>query len=281
MDRAAWRAQPAATPLACDGGCAAAIADAVAAGRRLIAAQGDVVLDGPLELGSPERPIVLLVTGGAAPARRGRAARRRRRRRARVARRSGEHRRARSRRGPGRRRLPGRRRRRHRPRRDGARPAAARHRQLRPRQRQLEGLLTMARASSPSFDTARRRPVRVAGRVLRPRRGEPDRGAAAGRAQVARRPGATALGGGPPRRARARVAARLVVGRGRIRRHGVCRHRRRRERDRCGGRPARPTPTSASSAASTTPPSPAPRRRRSRWNGPTAAARRSGSSSTA
>ena len=64
MDRAAWSAQPAATSLACAGGCAAAITDAVAAGRRLIAAQGDVVLDGPLELGSPERPIVLLVTGG-------------------------------------------------------------------------------------------------------------------------------------------------------------------------------------------------------------------------
>ena len=64
MDRAAWSAQPAATSLACGGGCAAAITDAVAAGRRLIAAQGDVVLDGPLEFGSPERPIVLLVTGG-------------------------------------------------------------------------------------------------------------------------------------------------------------------------------------------------------------------------
>ena len=63
-----------------------------------------------------------------------------------------------------------RRRRRHRPRRDGARPAAARHRQLRPRQRQLEGLLSMARSFSPWVDTARRRPVRVAGRLLRPRR---------------------------------------------------------------------------------------------------------------
>jgi hypothetical protein len=63
MDRAAWSEQPAATALACAGGCAPAIAAAVAAGRRLVAAQGDVVLDGPLELGSPERPIVLVVSG--------------------------------------------------------------------------------------------------------------------------------------------------------------------------------------------------------------------------
>ena len=63
MDKAAWTAQPAATPLACNGGCSAAIVDAVAAGSRLVAIAGDVSLDGPATLGSPERPIVLLAGG--------------------------------------------------------------------------------------------------------------------------------------------------------------------------------------------------------------------------
>jgi len=63
MDRAGWRAQPAATPIACAGNCAMTIADAVATGARLVAVEGDAALDGPLELGASERPIVLLVNG--------------------------------------------------------------------------------------------------------------------------------------------------------------------------------------------------------------------------
>ena len=63
MDRAAWRAQPAATPVACAGNCATAIADAVAGGSRLVAVQGDAALDGPVELGTSDRPVVLLVEG--------------------------------------------------------------------------------------------------------------------------------------------------------------------------------------------------------------------------
>src|SRR5205085_670899 len=63
MDRAAWRAQSAVAPLACGGACAAAIGAAVAAGPRLVAGVGDVALEGPLELGTPERPIVLVVPG--------------------------------------------------------------------------------------------------------------------------------------------------------------------------------------------------------------------------
>jgi len=62
-DRAAWSAQPAATGVGCASNCAAGIAGAVAGGSRLIAVDGDVALDGPLDLGSPERPIVLLATG--------------------------------------------------------------------------------------------------------------------------------------------------------------------------------------------------------------------------
>ena len=63
MDRAAWRAQSAVAPLACSGDCAAAIGAAVAAGTRLVAVDGDVAVTGPLELGTAERPIVLVVPG--------------------------------------------------------------------------------------------------------------------------------------------------------------------------------------------------------------------------
>jgi hypothetical protein len=63
MDRATWRAQPAAAALACAGDCSSTIAGAVAAGARLVATDGDVALDGPLALGTPERPIVLVVPG--------------------------------------------------------------------------------------------------------------------------------------------------------------------------------------------------------------------------
>ena len=63
MDRAAWIAQPAATPIGCTGDCTAALANAVAAGGRLLAVEGDLSLDGPLTVGSPERPVVLLATG--------------------------------------------------------------------------------------------------------------------------------------------------------------------------------------------------------------------------
>jgi len=63
MDRAAWQAQPAATRLACDGGCASALSNAVAEGARLLAVEGDVAIDGPTTLGSAERPVVLAATG--------------------------------------------------------------------------------------------------------------------------------------------------------------------------------------------------------------------------
>jgi len=63
MDRAAWRAQPAATSVACAGKCATTVSNAVATGARLVALEGGATLDGPLELGTPERPVVLLVDG--------------------------------------------------------------------------------------------------------------------------------------------------------------------------------------------------------------------------
>ncbi len=60
MDKASWIAQPAATAIACTGDCSAAVANAVAAGSRLLAIESDFSLTGPLTLGSPQRPIVLL-----------------------------------------------------------------------------------------------------------------------------------------------------------------------------------------------------------------------------
>lgn len=63
MDKAAWMAQPAATRIACGGDCNTAVAEAVAAGSRLLAVDGDLALEGPLSLGTALRPIVVVSTG--------------------------------------------------------------------------------------------------------------------------------------------------------------------------------------------------------------------------
>ena len=63
MDKAAWMAQPAAARVACPGSCAGAMARALATRSRLLAVDGDLALDGPVSLGTPERPIVLVATG--------------------------------------------------------------------------------------------------------------------------------------------------------------------------------------------------------------------------
>ena len=63
MDKTAWMAQPAATRIACHGACASAVAAAVGNGSRLLAIDGDLVLEGPISLGTPERPIALVSTG--------------------------------------------------------------------------------------------------------------------------------------------------------------------------------------------------------------------------
>ena len=63
MDKTSWMAQPAATRIACNRGCAASLADAVATGARLLAIDGDADLDGPISLGTSERPVVLVASG--------------------------------------------------------------------------------------------------------------------------------------------------------------------------------------------------------------------------
>jgi Tfp pilus assembly protein PilX len=63
MSKAAWTAQPAVARIVCGDGCGNAVVAAVALGRRTISVQGDLEVDGPATLGTPERPIVLIVSG--------------------------------------------------------------------------------------------------------------------------------------------------------------------------------------------------------------------------
>lgn len=62
MARATWLSQPVVQRLACSGDCGAAVAAASARGP-LIAVEGDLLLRGPLSLGSIERPLLLIVNG--------------------------------------------------------------------------------------------------------------------------------------------------------------------------------------------------------------------------
>lgn len=65
VDRATWRAQPAATRLACPGDCGADLLAAIGDGvvNPLVAVDGGLRIDGPIEIGTPARPVVLVVDG--------------------------------------------------------------------------------------------------------------------------------------------------------------------------------------------------------------------------
>jgi hypothetical protein len=63
LSKAQWLRQPAVHQLACDGDCGAALAVLANQGVTLVALPGDVLLRGPLVLGTPERPM-LMVAGG-------------------------------------------------------------------------------------------------------------------------------------------------------------------------------------------------------------------------
>ncbi len=67
LDRVHWANHPAAQAIDCTTPCAAAIATAINAvgGNRMISITGDASIDGPLTLGSAERPVVLVVRGTA------------------------------------------------------------------------------------------------------------------------------------------------------------------------------------------------------------------------
>jgi hypothetical protein len=63
MGPRAWAAQPAARRVACGGDCAAAIADAIGRGARLLFVDGDATIAGPAAFGGVDDPVVLVATG--------------------------------------------------------------------------------------------------------------------------------------------------------------------------------------------------------------------------
>ena len=67
VDKAAWAAQPAVTRIRCTADCSAALLAAVAtaADGALIQVDGDLDLTGPLVLGSAQKPVAIVVSGGA------------------------------------------------------------------------------------------------------------------------------------------------------------------------------------------------------------------------
>lgn len=62
-DKASWRDQPAAARMTCSAACGRDIETLVGAGHALVWIDGDATLAGPLVLGTPERPIVLVASG--------------------------------------------------------------------------------------------------------------------------------------------------------------------------------------------------------------------------
>lgn len=64
MDRVTYRSQPAAVRVSCNGGCAVAIASAVAANPgRIVWVEGNATIDANQVLGSPAAPVALFVQG--------------------------------------------------------------------------------------------------------------------------------------------------------------------------------------------------------------------------
>ena len=67
VDKMRWKSQPAVTRISCSADCGAALTEAVAAAAEhaLIWVDGDLTLAGPLTLGSPQHPVVIVVGGSA------------------------------------------------------------------------------------------------------------------------------------------------------------------------------------------------------------------------
>lgn len=63
LSKAQWLRQPAVHHLACDGDCGDALAVLASQGVTLIALPGDLLLRGPLALGTPEQPMLLVAAG--------------------------------------------------------------------------------------------------------------------------------------------------------------------------------------------------------------------------
>ncbi|MEO8060123.1 MAG: PilX N-terminal domain-containing pilus assembly protein [Burkholderiales bacterium] len=65
LDKERWKNQPTVKRIVCSGDCGATIEAAIneVDGNALLWLEGDLALDGPVTLGSPEHPVVLVVTG--------------------------------------------------------------------------------------------------------------------------------------------------------------------------------------------------------------------------
>lgn len=67
LDKASWKNQPAVKQVGCNGNCAPALQGAIGTDvvNPLIWVSGDLILDGPVTLGSPQRPVVIVADGAA------------------------------------------------------------------------------------------------------------------------------------------------------------------------------------------------------------------------
>jgi Tfp pilus assembly protein PilX len=65
LDRASWTSQPVVAPLVCSGNCGAALVSAVSStdAIALIHVSGDLQLQGPLVIGSPQQPVLIVADG--------------------------------------------------------------------------------------------------------------------------------------------------------------------------------------------------------------------------
>ncbi|WP_341886684.1 PilX N-terminal domain-containing pilus assembly protein [Variovorax sp. YR752] len=63
VSKAAWLRQPAVRTLDCQGECSAALAALASEGVTLVALPGDLLLRGPLTLGTPQRPMLIVASG--------------------------------------------------------------------------------------------------------------------------------------------------------------------------------------------------------------------------
>ena len=63
MDKDAWGHQRGVARIACTTDCAHVVATAIAAGHQLVYVDGDLVLTGPLQIGSNAEPVVIVATG--------------------------------------------------------------------------------------------------------------------------------------------------------------------------------------------------------------------------
>jgi hypothetical protein len=65
VDKALWQQHPGVAHLRCSGDCASALAQAIgsAATHRMVWIDGDAHIDGPLVLGTPQQPVIVIVNG--------------------------------------------------------------------------------------------------------------------------------------------------------------------------------------------------------------------------